>query len=627
MVMEILGHETTQENINEVTEGDNSFIAIRECKPETKQGNGPDELVRLHVANGEVKEGDQSTNANLPKDAVEEWPAEKKVYNFYFARYRTFEDPKLKARIDHADKEVTKCTQTRVQIIEALKAKRSERSNVILQLKPLTAEDKQYRMTMDEKRKSMEPLQDALGKLRSANIAVKEKGMGLCSSEEELNNLIYSLNYQMQHESLTLVEEKQLIKEIKMLEATRDKVIANASEKAKIQDSFGHKEAIQDQVKLINDDIGGIKREKQTIRMKIKGLEDELKVIDDDISSLQEELENINNKRNKAFETLVELRKSRDDVNACFFQNRAMLNRAKDLAAKKDVTSLQDFEYNEVEKFMSEWSSEKALREDYEKRILSSLDSRQLSRDGRMRNPDEKPIITVEGPAIRNVEATPAKANTKQAEDARLPQQDVIPNKKTQETNLKKAPKVVESRVEAEDPKSTAKSPALEKPQEIQKINEIDAAKLKEMKREEEIAKAKLALERKKKQAEKAAAKAAIRAQKESEKKLKEKEKRLRKKAGASVPAASIEEAEAESKVSEPEEEAVDTDAIVAEKSKVERGNVRFRNRPTGRSKAPNIILKRKKASSYWIWAASAAAVAAVLLATTLGYYLVSTRK
>ena len=50
----------------------------------------------------------------------------------------------------------------------------------------------------------------------------------------------------------------------------------------------------------------------------------------------------------------------------------------------------------------------------------------------------------------------------------------------------------------------------------------VDQAKLKEMKREEEIAKAKLAMERKKKLAEKAAAKAAIRAQKEAEKKLKE---------------------------------------------------------------------------------------------------------
>ncbi|XP_074558098.1 proton pump-interactor 1-like isoform X2 [Curcuma longa] len=630
MVMEILGHDTNQENINEGTEGDNSFVAIKESKLETKHGNGQ-ELVRTNVANGEAKEGDQSVDANFPKDAVEEWPAEKKVHNFYLVRFRTFEDPKLKARIDNADREVTKCTQTRFQITEALKAKRSERSNVIMQLKPLTAEDKQYRMIMDEKRKSMEPLQDALGKLRNANIAVRERGMGLCSSEEELNDLIYSLNYRMQHESLSLVEEKQLIKEIKMLEGTRDKVISNASEKAKIQDSFGHKEAIQDQVKLINDDIGGVKKEKQAIRMKIKSLEDELKVIDDEISSLQEELENINKKRNKAFETLVELRKSRDEVNSCFFQNRAVVNRAKDLAAKKDITSLQDFVYSEVEKFMSEWSSsEKAFREDYEKRILSSLDSRQLSRDGRMRNPDEKPIIPVEGPTTRDLEAapvkvaTPAKVNAKQTEDIHLLQQDVIPNKKTQETNVKKSSKVVESRAKAEDPTSIADSPAIEKPQETPKPNEIDAAKLKEMKREEEIAKAKLAFERKKKQAEKAAAKAAVRAQKESEKKLKEKEKRLRKKAGGSAPDAPTEEPEVESKVSEPEEVTVETDTPVAERSKGQKENARFRNRPTGRGQVPKIMLKRKKAPSYWIWAAPAA-VAAVLSSAVAYYYLSST--
>ncbi|CAL9055921.1 proton pump-interactor 1 [Musa acuminata AAA Group] len=624
MVVETLEHDTTQDNVKG-TEGD------------TKQGQGPEEPVSFGLvdnsngANGDVKEGDHLTDANLPKDAVDEWPAAKKIHTFYFIRYRTIEDPKLKAKIDHADKEITKSTQSRLQITEALKAKRSERSNVISQLKPLTAEDKQYRMIMDEKRKSMEPLQDALGKLRSANIAVREKGVGLCSSEEELNDLIYSLHYRMQHETLTLVEEKQLIKEIKLLEGTREKVIANATEKAKIQDSYGHRDAIQGQVKLINDDIGGIKKEKQAVRMKIKDLEEELKAIDDEISSLQEELDVINKKRNKAYETLIELRKSRDEVNACYFQNRSLLNRAKDLAAKKDITSLEDLMHSEVEQFMSEWSSNKAFREDYEKRILSSLDSRQLSRDGRMRNPDEKPIIS-EAPATRDVENLPAKVNAKQASSAKEakedklvpPQQDVISNKKVQDTNIKKSPEV-ESRGKVGDPVGTGDSYTPEKSQkELPKPTENDVAKLKEIKREEEIAKAKLALERKKKQAEKAAAKAVVRAQKEAEKKLKEKEKRAKKKAGASAPADSTDEADAEAKVSEPEEATVD--APVAEKTKEQKETVRYRNRPRGRDQVPKVILRRKKQQSYWIWAAPAAAVAALLL-VSLGYYFIVARK
>lgn len=61
---------------------------------------------------------------------------------------------------------------------------------------------------------------------------------------------IKSLQYRIQHESIPLSEEKQIIREIKQLEGTRDKVIANAAVRAKIEDSLGEKEAIQDQVKV-----------------------------------------------------------------------------------------------------------------------------------------------------------------------------------------------------------------------------------------------------------------------------------------------------------------------------------------------------------------------------------------
>lgn len=172
---------------------------------------------------------------------------------------------------------------------------------------------------------------------------------------------------------------------------------------------------------------------------------------------------------------------------------------------------------------MAEWSCKKSFREDYEKRILSSLDSRQLSRDGRMRNPDEKPIVAVEAPATRELEITPSKVTAKQSkqETHAPPQQDVVHSKKAQDANLKNSPEVKPKGKEA-DPADTVDTSVPEKSQkETPKPNEIDVAKLKEMKREEEIAKAKLALERKKKQAEKAASKAAARAQKEAEKKLK----------------------------------------------------------------------------------------------------------
>lgn len=170
---------------------------------------------------------------------------------------------------------------------------------------------------------------------------------------------------------------------------------------------------------------------------------------------------------------------------------------------------------------MSLWSSDKALRDDYERRILPSLDSRQLSRDGRMRNPDEKPLVLLEEPARPQVE-TSAKTHPKQVkEETKSPLVDALPTKKVQKEVKTKA---ADSKSSTEHIDVADKDIVFEKlPKETPvRQNEVDAAKLKEIKREEEIVKAKLAMERKKKLSEKAAAKAAIRAQKEAEKKNKE---------------------------------------------------------------------------------------------------------
>ncbi|MFQ6652595.1 hypothetical protein Gotur_024386 [Gossypium turneri] len=53
---------------------------------------------------------------------------------------------------------------------------------------------------------------------------------------------------------------------------------------------------------------------------------------------------------------------------------------------------------------MALWNGNKAFRDDYEKRILPSLDSRLLSRDGRIRNPDEKPPVAPEKPVDSETE-------------------------------------------------------------------------------------------------------------------------------------------------------------------------------------------------------------------------------
>ncbi|KAL8510232.1 hypothetical protein ACS0TY_017154 [Phlomoides rotata] len=464
-------------------------------------------------ANGELN---KVSDNNLPKDAVDEWPEPSQIHSFYIVKYRAYEDRNLKAKLDLAEKELQKKNQARSQIFEKLKTKRTERAQIRTQIHTLSVENKQFRSVLDEKRKEMEPLQQALGKLKGSSYGVRERGSAICSSEAELNDVIKSLQYRIQHESIPLTEEKQILREIKQLEGTREKVIANSAERTRIQESMGEKEAIQDQVKSIGVDLDGVKKEKQVVFAKIKQLDEEKVAVEKEISVLEEELSSVTEKRDKILDSVNELRKQREEGNAPFYQNRNAISKAKVLAAKKDVDSVKELSSAEVEKFMALWSSNKAFRADYESRILQSLDMRQFSKDGRMRNFDEKPLVQVETPTPVPSEKEVVK--TKQPP----PKEEIAPpvqGGSSSEQKVAKAKTAKNNKAEIPDEEYEPEYFSTDK---LQKRDEFDEKKLKQLKREEEIAKRQQAEERKKKQAEKAAAKAAIKAQKEAEKKLKE---------------------------------------------------------------------------------------------------------
>ncbi|XP_014494486.1 proton pump-interactor 1 [Vigna radiata var. radiata] len=626
MAVEVVGFETVQGPAENSAEEDKPVSQEIENGKLEKEAEVAEAVpFGSHGDESAQPEEEVAPDSNVPKDAAEDWPAPKQIHSYYFVRFRPYDDPIIKANLDKLDKEMSQKNQARIQVTDALRAKRSERAELISQIKSLRDDNKQFQSIVDEKIKEIEPLQQALGKLRTTNNS--GRGGALCSSEDELNNLISSLQYHIQHESIPLAEEKQILREIKQLEGTREKVIANAVMRAKVQDSMGQKEAIQDQVKLIGGDLDGAKKERQVIRSKIKQLDDAVKALDKDIQSLQDELGAVTEKRDKAYENIQQLRKQRDQGNSYFYQSRAIMNKARELAAKKDINALEEIVQTEVEKVMSLWNSDKSFRDDYEKRLLPSLDMRQLSRDGRMRNPDEKPLLEEPKPVETG---TLPKTIVKQSEGSKSVPQETVPEQKFQKETKKKGKDLksnVDSKVledaddyEFEMPKeTTVKEPP------------INPEMLKEKKREEEIAKAKQALERKKKLAEKAAAKAAIRAQKEAEKKLKEREKKAKKAAGGPGFVSNPEELATDVAEDTEQKNNANMEASVAPApaapAKVQKENS---VRPRIRSKAlkgapesiPKAILKRKRSQNYWLWIVSCVLI--VLAALVLAFIILS---
>ncbi|XP_059302718.1 proton pump-interactor 1-like [Lycium ferocissimum] len=595
-----------------------SQLAHFPTETSVEQNNIPKENGKMNNVGGL----NDPTKFGLQENAVDEWPEKRWVHSFYIVKYRRFEDQKLKSKFEQADIELQKKNKARSVIIEKLKARRADRSQLIEQRKSLSAENQQFWTKIDNKRKEVKPLQDALGELRGARNTGGERGYRLCSSEEELNNLIKSLQYHIQHESIPLNEEKQIVREIKQLEGTREDV--------KRISAKGDKESIQNQVKLMSVDLDGVRKEQQAVKAKLKILNEHIDDVTKQIKSLDEELKEVVQKRESTYKHILELRKQRDEGNSPFYKNATILQTAKQLADKKDIEALKKLSKNEVEKFMSFWSVNKPFRDDYKRRILMSLNIRQLSRDGRMRNPDEKPLVLPESPAVTQTDIAPrTNAIPPKEEPVSTTKLDASLKEKFQkeenseqlkDANGKNTSTIKEDFLDddgAEEVYGLGKLPEDTNAEE----NEVDEEKFREMKREEEIAKNRMAMERKKKLAEKAAAKAAIKAQKEAEKKLKNLEKKARKKSGAIVtgqdpteePNETAEEEEGRA------EEKVETPVKVKEHKET---NVRHRATRAKGSELPKVILKHKKGTNYWQWAAPATLVMLLLLVAGYKYML-----
>ena len=123
--MEVVGTEAAPAEVK-VSDGEVNLFQEKESKATAKEREAA------------VFGSETTTNvADLapPKDVKDEWPEPKQTYAFYFIKIRSFEDPKLRAKLEQADKEFQKKIQARSKLIEAVRAKKVFFLQVLIGLK------------------------------------------------------------------------------------------------------------------------------------------------------------------------------------------------------------------------------------------------------------------------------------------------------------------------------------------------------------------------------------------------------------------------------------------------------------------------------------------------------------
>ncbi|KAJ7981973.1 Proton pump-interactor 1 [Quillaja saponaria] len=464
---------------------------------------------------------------------------------FYFLiRLPRSDEESLREQIKQAQIQVDENTRGRDAIRAEIQIKKATCKEYGQDIDAAISGERTARGFLKSKRQEMDAVQSVINRLKNA------------ISVEDIDGRIRNMEHMIQHETLPLKEEKQIIREIKQLKQLREELSNNMGRQAEVQQSLDHKDNIEERLKHL-----------QSLRKEIDGLRDNVlkaeavtkaarKKYDDEndkLNTLLARFKAANDIRQESYAYLQGLRKQLYDKNKYFWKYKDDVKAANEIASKEDKEELQKFCINQVERTMELWNKNDEFRREYVKNNTRSTLRRLRTLDGRSLGPDEEPPIvpyainerTVKSKSVSSPSTVEQKNEVVSLQADKIedkPVVKVVVEQRNQTTKSKRPAKPAPSgyglvrdsgRDEIEDvieePKRRKEEEELaQKAEELRK--EEEAVKLKEQQRLEEIGKAKEALERKKRNAEKVQQRAALRAQKDAEQKEKEKEKRARKK-------------------------------------------------------------------------------------------------
>ncbi|XP_019187727.1 PREDICTED: cingulin-like isoform X2 [Ipomoea nil] len=470
----------------------------------------------------------------------------KKPFQFLIKMPR-FDDEKLREQIRLAQLHVDEKTQSRDAIWQEIKKKRANCQHHGVEFEAAKSEERVARKLVRSKRAEIEHLQTAINRVKNA------------LSVEEIDARICSMEHMIEHETLPLKEEKNLIREIKQLKQLRNQLSSNIGSCDEVQQALDNRDQIEESLKILKKELDSLKNkvskaEAVAVAVSLR-YEEESKMH----KELRAQYKAANEIRQAAYGNLQNLKKILYEKNNHFRMYKDNASTASRHAAHKDTEALHHLCANQVEKYMELWNRDDEFRQEYVRCNMRSTVRRLGTLDGRPLGPNEDPPVLPVYVAERTdrvisrtskvdfVSPTLPLQQEKQVmlikdEDiARKPMvkgtgQKTERERKTSavKSNLESADNVsswdVSNDVKREDIQIQTKE-ELELARKEEEVKRLEtAARLKEQRRLEEIAKAKEALERKKRNAEKAQVRSELRALKEAEQKEKEREKRLRKK-------------------------------------------------------------------------------------------------
>ncbi|CAO2819386.1 unnamed protein product, partial [Amaranthus hypochondriacus] len=467
---------------------------------------------------GEIQEGSWVDSV----DGLDVNPDLVKTPFYYLIRLPRFDDVELTEQKKQSDMEVQKKTLERDAVLKVYHEKKASFLEVKSNYNASRSKERAANSLVTAKKREIDAAQSLLNLARNA------------VTVEDVDGQILYMERRIQHETLSLAEERNLVREIKRLNQQRDQLAANTRRQQELHQALDQRVETEERLKVLKKEYGALRDNHAKAYESFTTVK---RIYDGEsasLNSLKVELTCHDDIRQKAWSQLQDLKKKAYEKNEMFYRYKDDARIAFDYAKAGKMEDLEQHCVNQVEKFMELWNKNDEFRTKYVKCNKRSTLRRFRTLDGRSLGPDEEPPSLEDFSNNRDNASAKIDGNTTVSLKRDFPlaakkvdeksvmnvaEQNIKPvrAKNRVEPTFKNKLAEPSGRIEPEkeDHKLTKEEEELVRKAE-EKKREEEAAQLREKRRLEEKAKAQEALERKEKLAKKAKARAEFKAKKEA---------------------------------------------------------------------------------------------------------------
>ncbi|XP_075494914.1 uncharacterized protein LOC142532523 [Primulina tabacum] len=474
-----------------------------------------------------------------------------KPFNF-FIRIPRFNDEKHKEQLKAAKLEINEKTKLRDAIQAEIQEKRANNQIHCVDYEHAKGETRSLRNLLALKRMEISSLRSLINKAKNA------------ISIEDIDSRITNIEHMIQHESLPLREEKELIREIKQLKQLREQLSCNMGSQSEIQQALEQREDAEERLKILRKELATLKDRMSIAQTAIVEAENKYDIENKKIKELQAQFRAADDIRRAAYARWLTLREQLSQKVRPRFNMHVFTFYYQVHLFPSNHQSSQNFLYSSWSSslllipvferwvarvwvwafcfkqpgFMKLWNGNGEFRNEYARFNARSTLRRLGTLDGRSLGPDEKPpnlLICDNKERNDKMVSIPANVDSISCQSVELKQQMSLENVATDVQSMKTVRESKDqlgnsstdvSGREITDEMQEEDSVKMRRNKEEQIRRDEAETKKKEELRLEQLAKAKEVRENKKRHDEKVQMREELRA----ELKEKEKEKKLRKK-------------------------------------------------------------------------------------------------